>query len=86
MGWECQLANGKTIITWAVSADSIGEGAVNGNGGNFGNGWAWQTLKLFRERHPDVLIELANFGMSSQSTSTYNPVIVERLPALSQTC
>lgn len=79
MGWDYLLASGE-IITVAGSGDSIMEGAVNAGTGNFGNGHLYQAIKLFREKHPDVLIEHANYGLSGQSSSVYNGLIVERLP------
>jgi lysophospholipase L1-like esterase len=81
MGWDYMLASGE-IITIAASGDSITEGAVNGAIGNFGNGWAYQAIRLFRERHPQILIEYANYGLSGQNTATFNPVIIERLPRI----
>lgn len=82
MGWEYLLSTGE-IFTMGSGGDSVIEGAVNspgdGTNGNFGNSWVWQSIKLFRERHPDVLIEYANLGLSGRTPDVYQPFLLERL-------
>lgn len=78
MGYEYILATGQ-IINVSGFGDSIMEGAVNGGTGNFGNGWLHQAIRLFRKKHPNILIEHSNFGISGQNSATYSQVCSDRI-------
>jgi len=68
MGFEYQVK--KRSFTFAFQGDSITEGAVNGSSGNFGNGWAWQTISALRLANPNVVIGYVNNGSSGAITTT----------------
>jgi lysophospholipase L1-like esterase len=69
MGYEAQIA--KPAFTFLLSGDSITEQAVNGSGGNFGNGWNWMAVSALRAANPGLAIGYTNTGISSSDTASF---------------
>lgn len=54
-----------------LAGDSWMAGAVNGSGGNFGNGWLFQLVNELRAENPNIPIELTNIAIAGGSSNTY---------------
>lgn len=68
-GYEASVNSPVFNIYW--QGDSITEGAVNGGGANYGNGHAFQTISLLRQRYSDIAFGYINGASAGSVSSTF---------------
>lgn len=79
MGFEYETDG--PAFTFSAEGDSITEGAVNGSGGNFGNGWFWRAMVALRAANPGISIGYVNAGISGSLTASFNPRLSDLVAA-----
>lgn len=63
-GYCLQYRADRPTVSLAIFGDSIHEGAVNGAAGNYGNGYAWQTVSALREMFPQLNVDIADMAQA----------------------